>query len=223
MLSFMRDQGSDSNQDSSKQKSAATTGQNSPEGAGEQEYITVAPVKRQAQKSTVILAVLFCIGLVCLGVMIKKSSPQTAGAAVSEEAQIELALSQFGGSKSDMFSGVKKAVNKFYELSNIQQVGIGELTKNPFKHEMFLSEITDGSDFEFDSKMMRQQRLKKKARGLELLSIMQAGSDSERCCMIEDKILYKGDSIKGFKIRQISNNFVRLESEGVEILLKLEE
>jgi preprotein translocase subunit SecG len=220
MLSFMRDQGSDSNQDSSKENPSAATGQNGP---GEQEYIAIAPAKHQAQKSTVIVAVLFCIGLVCLGVMIKKSSPQTAGAAVNEEAQIELALSKFGGSKSDMFSGVKKVVNRFYELSNIQQVGVGELAKNPFKHEMFLGEMMDGNDFEFDSEMMRRQRLKKEARGLELLSIMQAGSDSERCCMIEDKILYKGDSIKGFKVRQISNNFVRLESEGVEILLRLEE
>ncbi len=98
MLSFMRDQGSDSNQDSSKEEPAAADGQKGPEGAGEQEYIAVAPVKRQAQKSTVIVAVLFCIGLVCLGVMIKKSSPQIAGAAVNEEAQIELALSRFGGS-----------------------------------------------------------------------------------------------------------------------------
>jgi hypothetical protein len=44
--------------------------------------------------------------------------------------------------------------------------------------------------------------------------------------MIDDKILYEGDSIKGFKVGQISNNFGRLEWDGnppenVQIILKL--
>ena len=39
--------------------------------------------------------------------------------------------------------------------------------------------------------------------------------------MIDDKILYEGDSIKGYKISQISDSFVKLELEGVEIVLKI--
>lgn len=228
MLSFMRDQNSQDDasgpsQGSQEQKQPVAQEQKQPVATGEHDYLTAAPVKRQAQKSTAILAVLFCIGLVCLGVMIKKSEPKTAGAAVNDEARIEQALSKFGASKSDMFSGVKKVVDRFYELSDMQQVGIGELAKNPFKHEMFLNEITDGNEFEFDTEMRRQRHLEKQAKGLDLLSIMQAGRDSERCCMIDDKILYKGDSIKGFKVIRISDNFVKLESEGIEIVLKLEE
>jgi len=41
--------------------------------------------------------------------------------------------------------------------------------------------------------------------------------------MIDDKILYEGDSIKSFKVSQIGDSFVKLESEGTEILLKLSE
>jgi hypothetical protein len=41
--------------------------------------------------------------------------------------------------------------------------------------------------------------------------------------MINDRILYERDSIRGFKVRQISDSFVKLESEGVEIVLKLSE
>jgi hypothetical protein len=39
--------------------------------------------------------------------------------------------------------------------------------------------------------------------------------------MIDDKVLYEGDIIKGFKVRQISDDFVKLELEGLEIELKL--
>ena len=60
-------------------------------------------------------------------------------------------------------------------------------------------------------------------------------SDGRKCCMIDDKILYEGDSIKGFKVRQIGDNFVKLEQETpndpnggkgnsqTEIILKLSE
>jgi len=41
--------------------------------------------------------------------------------------------------------------------------------------------------------------------------------------MIDDKILGEGDSIKGFKVQQIGDNFVKLESNGVQIELKLSE
>ena len=42
-------------------------------------------------------------------------------------------------------------------------------------------------------------------------------------CMIDDEILGEGDSINGFKVSQIGDNFVKLESDGVQIELKLSE
>ncbi|MHC4423943.1 MAG: hypothetical protein ACYSWR_04670 [Planctomycetota bacterium] len=69
--------------------------------------------------------------------------------------------------------------------------------------------------------MMRQQQLRQQAKNMKLLSIMQ--SDEGNCCMIDDSILYEGDSIKGFRLKQISDSFVKLDSKGVEIILKLSE
>ena len=46
---------------------------------------------------------------------------------------------------------------------------------------------------------------------------------------LDDKILHEGDSIRGFKVRQIGDSFVRLESghvagePGHEIILRLSE
>jgi len=41
--------------------------------------------------------------------------------------------------------------------------------------------------------------------------------------MIDDRILYEGDSIRAFKVCQIGDSSVKLESEGMEIVLKLSE
>jgi hypothetical protein len=43
------------------------------------------------------------------------------------------------------------------------------------------------------------------------------------CCMIDDKVLYKGDKIQDFTIGEIAENYVKLKSEGFEIILKVSE
>lgn len=77
-----------------------------------------------------------------------------------------------------------------------------------------------------------KQQIRQKVESLELFSIMQ--SDRGQCCMIGSSILFEGDSIKGFKVREISNDSVKLEwesqgdemhfgdqTESVEVVLKL--
>jgi hypothetical protein len=54
---------------------------------------------------------------------------------------------------------------------------------------------------------------------LQLSSIMQ--SEFNSCCVINDRILHEGESIKDFKVSQIGDSFVKLESGDVEIVLKL--
>ena len=195
-------------------------------GAG-QEYLTVAVHSKSVRKTTLLLAVLFGIGLLCLWFMIKKSAPSTAAAVVGvEETQFEKAIAQLIGVKSEMFSRMDDIVKKFYEFSDVQQVKVGELVKNPFKLEIFLGNIkknTAQKDNDFDVELLRQQQLKEQAKEMQLLSIMQSNVDKGSCCMIDDKILYKGDKIRGFEVRQISDSFVKLESEGLEIVLKLSE
>jgi preprotein translocase subunit SecG len=178
-----------------------------------QEYLTVAAKGKNARKSTMLLIGLFILGLLCLWFMIKKSSPKTASATTpgTEEAQIEMAITRLTGVSSEMFNRMDEIVNKFYEFSDVLQVKVNELVKNPFKHDVFLGDLKKASDIENkDSEMLRQQ--------LQLFSIMQ--SEQGNCCMIDDKILYEGDSIRGFKVRQISNNFVKLEWEQDPILQK---
>jgi len=170
---------------------------------------------------------LFVIGLLCLFFMIKKSTPQTTTAAVNtEQMQIETAIARLTGVRAEMFDRMDKIVKKFYEFSDVQQLNVNELAKNPFKHEIFLGSLKDISDTEerdsdIDIEMMRKQQLRQQAKNMRLLGIMQ--SEQGNCCMIDDRILYEGDSIKGFSVKQIGDSFVKLDSKGVEIILKLSE
>ena len=208
-------------------------------GEGE-EYGTVAAQNKNARRSTMLLAVLFGMGLLCLWFMIKKSIPQTVTGAIisTEEAQIEMAIARLTGVRSEMFNRMDEIVKKFYEFSDVQQVKVDELVKNPFKHELFLVGVEETSDtkegdFDIDAEMMRQQ-----TKSMQLTSLMQ--SEQGNCCMIDDKILYEGDLIKGFKVSQIGDGFVKLEWDpkrneprlsegwdegrlGTQIILKLSE
>jgi hypothetical protein len=153
--------------------------------------------------------------------MIKESSPQTAtacsGQVSTEDAQIEMAIAQLIGVRSEMFNRMGEIVKKFYEFSDVQQVKVDELVKNPFKHEIFLGSLKEKSDTE----IMRQGQLRQQTKDMQLLSIV--ATDTGKCCVIDDKRLYEGDSIRGFNVRQIGDSTVLLESDGVEIILKLSE
>lgn len=215
---------------------------NGPDVSGqEQEYLTVATRNKNTRKSTVLLVVLFGIGLLCLWFMIKKSTPRQASAASAgiEETQVEEAIVRLTGVKSEMFSRMDQILRKFYEFSDVLQVQVGELVKNPFELELFLAGLkgkvaAEGKNLEIDSGIVMQQQIKEAAKNMQLLSIMR--SQQSKCCMIDNKILYEGDSIRGFKISQIGENFVKLQwvpkdgsqtlaasSENVEIVLKLSE
>jgi len=240
MLSFLREQG---REDLSAHQPVAADRQadhKDSDNTRGQEYFTVAARNKSARKSTILVAVLFCIGLVCLGFMIRKSAPQTAAAApTSEETKIETAIARLTGASSEMFSRMDQIVKKFYEFSDVFQVQVNELVKNPFALEMFLSSLkteidTSKKHAAVDAEMILQQQLRKQAKDLTLLSIMQ--SDRGDCCMINDTILHRGDSIRCFKVAEIGDSFVKLkwnpehnspplptQSQGLEIVLKLSE
>lgn len=242
MLSFLREQG---NVELPAQKKAGASAGKKPDEAADKsqgnEYYTVAANGKKARKSTVFLAVLFIIGLLCLGYMIKKSTPKAASAAsgVTEETQLEAAVARLTGVKSEMFNSMDEIVRKFYEFSDVVQIKVGELVKNPFKLELYSEYVKEESRVEIkvpeiDVEMAQQQQIRQKAKSMRLLSIMQ--SDRGNCCMIGDKILYEGDFIRDFMVRQIGDNFVKLEwnpnrnngslgtqSEPVEIMLNLPE
>ena len=240
MLSFLRDQG---REDASTNQPAAADRRaehKAPENAQSQEYFTVAARNKSARKSTTLVAILFGTGLVCLGFMIKKSAPKTASAApAAEETKIETSIARLTGVSSEMFSRMDQIVKKFYEFSDVFQVQVNELVKNPFALEMFLSSLkakvdTPQKDLTVDAEMIIQQQLRKQAKDMTLVSIMR--SDRGNCCMINDTILHQGDSIRCFKVAEIGDSFVKLkwnseqdseslasQSQDLEIVLKLSE
>jgi preprotein translocase subunit SecG len=225
MLSFLRDQNLE---DLPAEKKAKTTAGKAPgddtNKTQESEYLTVATQKKRVRKTTRLLFVLFIIGLLCLWFMIKKSTPKAASASSgeTEETLIETAIARLTGVKSTIFNRMDEIVKKFYEFSNVPQVRVDELSKNPFEVETFLANLRKKPDAgKIDAKKLWQQQIRYKSERMQLLSIMQ--SNGRNCCMIDDKILYEGDSIEGFKVLQIGDSDVKLESDGVQIILKLSE
>jgi len=224
MLSFLRDQGLDGLPAEKKRKEAASNkapsdGNNKSQ---ESEFLTVASHGKRVRKTTTLLAVLFIIGLICLWFMIKKSSPNAASAAngTTEETLVETAIARLTGVKTEMFGRMDEIVGKFYEFSEVPQVRVNELAKNPFELETTSGNL-NSAESEMDARALWQQQLRNNSKGMQLASIMQTQQGYR--CMIDDEILSEGELINNFKVIQIGSNFVKLESDGVQIELKLSE
>jgi len=223
MLSFLQDQNSEE-LPAEQKKNAAAGKKVSTDGVDksqESEFLTVASHGKQVRKTTKLLAVIFIIGLLCLGFMIIKSSPDAASAAndQTEQTKVETAIARLTGVKTQMFNRMDEIVNKFYEFSDVPQVKVNELAKNPF--ELDTASGNSGIENKPDARALWQQQLKQNSKGMQLWSIMQTHQGNR--CMIDDEILAVGDSIRGFKVIQIGDKFVKLESDGVQIELKLSE
>jgi preprotein translocase subunit SecG len=233
MLPFLRDQNPEELPAERKMKEAAAaaskanaskkTPDNGADKSQEPEFLTVASHGKRVRKTTTLLAVLFVIGLLSLVFMIKKSSPEKASASggQTEDTLVEKAIARLTGVKTQMFSRIDEIVGKFYEFSDVPQVKVNELAKNPFELETMSGNINTSADNEMDARALWQQQLRQNSKGMQLWSIMQTNQGNR--CMIDDEILDEGDSIKGFKVIQIGDNFVKLESDGVLIELKLSE
>lgn len=223
MLSYLRDP----NNEGLPAEAEANKAHNGADKPGEQDFLTVASRAKSVRKGTRLLAALFIIGLITLALMIKKSEPQAAAGSetVPEEVQIETAIARITGIKTEMFNKMDEIVNKFYEFSDVMQVNVNELVKNPFHLELFLSHLNSNTDEEdtvqIDAEQIWRQQILQKGKKLELDSIMQSAKGY--CCMINNKILYVGESIDSFKVIQIGEESVILDSDGIEIELKLAE
>ena len=235
MLSFMREQGGDGLPGNQTAGSSQQDG-GAPDNGGSQEYLTVAANSRSLRRSTIVVSVLVAIGLAGLGYMIRQSQPQAASAQPSkdEENKIEVAIGRLTGISSEMVSRMDEIVSKFYEFSDVFQVEVGELVKNPFQVEMCMEALQEEGAAETDeaarAALIRREQLKERASTLKLLSVMR--SEDGNACMIDDRILHRGDSLEGFTITQIGDDSVELtwrsdeagqpaETEDLTIMLKL--
>ena len=188
----------------------------------EQDFLTVATKEKEVRKSTTILGVLFIIGLICLGIMIKKSAPQAAVSKTvdAEELRLETDIQRVFDSRKDFIINMDEIVNKFYELSDIFQIGVNQLVKNPFQLETLIkSNVKDNGESDLNVEMIIQKEIELKARELKLYSVMK--SEKGVCCMVNNKILYEGENIDDFVVKKIDTDNVLLEMNGVEIKLKL--
>ena len=186
----------------------------------EQEYLVPAEHGRNLRRSTIMLTVLFSVGVLCLWVMIKGTGPKQAVAS-TEEVQIENAIAQLTGIRTEMNSRMDEVVDKFYQFSDVEQVKVNELKKNPFLYDITFEAGDEDLDKYGMNREMLKQELYAKSSGMRLWSIMESPQGS--CCMIDDEVLYEGDEIQGLTIAAIGENFVELSSMGINVKLKISE
>lgn len=153
--------------------------------------------------------------------MVKKTTPQAASAKTNtDDMQIEKAIAQITGTKAEFFKGIDNVVSKFYEFSNVAQVKVNELKKNPFEHQKYNESSMEDPLLSFAERQKAAAlELEKGATGMQLLSIMR--SPRGNTCMINDKILSKGDKVDGWQITDISASAVELSAGGIKKTLSI--
>ncbi len=180
----------------------------------QQDFLTVAQHGKAVKQSTIILGVLFVAGAICLWFMISKTTPSDASAAVSnEEMQIEAAIAQITGIRNEMDEKLNDVGGIFDNFSDVDQIGVNELKKNPFMSDVgFIPDVEDEDQLiEFTTESE-----------LQLWSISVAPGQKS-CAMIDDAIVYVGDTINGYKVEKIESKFVELLGNGRRVRLKMDE
>jgi len=179
------------------------------------DYLTVSGHSQKLRQSTILLLALFGVGVLGVWFMIKKTTPVQAAAANDDQANLDAAIAQLSGMQSEVNNQMNSVVGRFYQQSSIGQIGVDELKKNPFKREMGSGLIDEEKD-----RQKRQALLSAATAKLQLWSI--TATPRGVCCMIDDKVLYVGDTINGMTVKGISDNTVQLEQDGVVTELKIE-
>ncbi|MBN2512336.1 MAG: hypothetical protein JXB18_05310 [Sedimentisphaerales bacterium] len=184
----------------------------------QEDYLTVAGHSKKLKQSTILLIALFVIGGLSVLVMVKKATPSQAAAAQQKDEQLEIetAIAQLSGMQNEVNKEMKNVTGRLNHLSEVGQIAVKDLKKNPFTREMTAGEVS------LDNRTQMQilmEQARKQAAGLELWSI--TASPRGACCMINDKVLYIGDEINGFKVTEIGKQSVTLERDGARVELKM--
>ncbi len=185
-------------------------------GAGQPDsdvpFLTVSGRDKSVRKSTAFVTALFITASIGLALMAKKSHIQSADATPSEDSQVqlEMAITRVTGVSSEMTGRMDEIVQKFSEFSDVSQVKVTDLNKNPFQLAMGLvdkevrNEVVP-SDERMTS-LLAKFDVEKKT--LSLVSIIQ--SESNTCCMINGVLLKVGQSVNAFVVEEIQTDHVRL-------------
>lgn len=221
MMDFLKQNGSG---DLDKLDTRGTSEQDAQLGS-DSSFVTTTSREKSIKNGTIVFIAVFCVSLGCLWVMIKKTTPQAAMAKTTSEdsMQIENAIAKVTGTKAEFFKGIDNVVSKFNEFSSVLQIRVNELQKNPFEHQKY-SVVELSPEQEMMESAQERQRavrdtLEQGATGMQLLSIMK--SPKGNSCMINDKMLSKGDTIDGWQVVAITDKSVELSAQGMQKTLKI--
>jgi len=184
-----------------------------------QDYMTVSGSGQKLKQTTLALAVLFGIGVLGIWLMVKKTTPASADAQTAQDSsQLDQALAQLKTMQSEMDTQMNSVAGRFYHFTNVEQVAVDELKKNPFQLELNYASADNSSSSQKREQV--QQEAQVLAMGLELWSI--TSTPKGMCCMIDDKVLYEGDTYRGMTVTKISGKSATLTYKGVDMELKLD-
>ena len=184
-----------------------------------EDYLTVSDNKQKIQKNTMKLVVLFAVGGLGLFLMVKKATPATANAEPSQnQAQLEEALAQLNSMQKEMDSQMGSVAGRFNQFGNVDQVGVDELKKNPFVRGEFDNRVGSGGQHQNAAQIQQEAQVVK--MGMELWSI--TATPKGMCCMIDDKVLYQGDTYKNMTVKSITDKVVTLDYKGSNVELKMD-
>lgn len=216
MLSYLRDSQTPAAAEQMKESEA-----NGESVCHQHDFLTVSGHGKRLRQSTIMLIALFSISALIVWFMVKKITPASANAAPSEDqTQLEAALAQLNTMQTEVNTQMDTVVGKFYQFSNVDQVEVNELKKNPFMREFSESGKSDGPLPDSELSLMRE-KARQEASLLELWSI--TSTPRGRCCMVNDKLLYAGDTINGMTVKAVGEKMITLDYNGILIELKMSE
>ena len=207
------------NSNSDRRELSSQGSQNSQSEQGEQnEVIELAVQAKHVRQTTLILVGAIVIVFAAIWLIHRKATnAQLNAAVVDPQMVVETAIAQLTGIKTENVDQVDQLVKKFYEFADFGQVGVHQLSKNPFNLSQALPDAAGNSSA---SKNSGAGDIQNNAKKMQLQSIMQ--SKYGNCCMIDDILLYKGDKINNFEIMEIGDGFIRLRTGGQDVTLYLQ-
>lgn len=187
------------------------------------DFLTVSSRDSAVKRGTIVLAVLFAVGLAGVFIMVKKATPSSAAAGEPmEDAILQATVARMTGISQDQTDDMEQVVGRFYELSNITQVKVNELRKNPFiLDRSLIGQAADlsGGDASMEAALAVRRRLQDKLKNFHLVGIMT--SPQGNLCMIDDRVVRKGDALGEFAVVDVLDDGVVLSAQGMQFELKI--
>jgi hypothetical protein len=189
------------------------------------ETTDVVEEKKPINRGAVLLAVMLA-GAATLYFVFMRPSPKPAQGAADALPQAEVTINQFlseGHHNVDlmrqMLAETRRIVQQFVSYPNAVQVPLSGLASNPFSY------ASGGASEQAPEHARREadddhQALLKAAQGLQLQTIMRG--QTNRSCIINNKLYQEGQVVEDFTIEKIKANSVIVRRGGSRFELRIE-